>query len=125
MVALVTQAHKFFGNGKEALMLYQSCFRKLHFETFDEELDDYAERPVIRGALVSDSIVIYGSDLVHDEGRKIGNYLSVFLPCKDAGHRNALIAKLKPVAGPATIDNKDQQLIEITDAFDVRWVLSV
>ena len=88
-------------------------------------MDDYAEKPVIRGALVSGSIVLYGSDLVHDEGRKIGNYLSVFLPCKDAGHRNTLIAKLKPVAGPATIDNEDQQLIEITDAFDVRWVLSV
>jgi len=28
-----------------------------------------------------------GSDLVHDEGRKIGNDLSVFLPCKNAGDR--------------------------------------
>jgi len=116
----------FSGNCKEALMLYQACFGgDLYLETFDQELDGYAEKPVIRGALFSDSIVIHGSDLVHDEGRKIGNYLSVFLPCKDAGHRNALIAKLKPVAGPATIDNEDQQLIEITDAFDVRWVLSV
>ena len=107
-------------------MLYQSCFGGgLHFETFDEELDGYAEKPVIRGALVSDTIVIHGSDLVHDEGRKIGNYLSVFLPCKDAGHRNALLAKLKPVSSPGTIDDGDQQLIEVTDAFDVRWVLGV
>lgn len=116
----------FSGNCKEALMLYQACFGgDLHLETFDEELDGYAEKPVIRGSLISDSIVIHGSDMVHDEGRKIGNYLSVFLPCKDAGHRNTLIAKLKPVAGPATVDNDDQQLIEITDAFDVRWVLSI
>lgn len=115
----------FSGNCKEALMLYQACFGgDLHFETFDKELDGYAEKPVIRGSLVSESIVIHGSDLVHDEGRKIGNYLSVFFPCKDAGHRNALIAKLEPVLSPAAID-EDQQLIEITDAFDVKWVLSV
>lgn len=117
----------FSGNCKEALMHYQTCFGgELHFETFDEELDGYAEKPVIRGSLVSYSIVIYGSDLVHDEGRKIGNYLSVFLPCKNARHRNALITKLKrAVAEPDSRDNGDQQLIEVTDAFDVSWVLGI
>ena len=117
----------FSGNCKEALTLYQTCFGgELHFETFDQELDGYVEKPVIRGSLVSDSIIIHGSDLVHDEGRKIGNYLSVFLPCKNAGYRNALIAKLKSAAtGADTRYDKDQQLIEVTDAFDVRWVLDI
>ena len=81
---------------------------------------------MIRGSLLSDSIVIHGSDLVHDEGRKIGNYLSVFLPCKNEGDRNELIAKLKPVATlPGTSDFEYQELIEVTDAFDVRWVLGI
>lgn len=117
----------FSGNCRKALVLYHACFGGvLHFDIFDEELHGYAEKPVIRGTLVSDSIVIHGSDLVHDEGRKIGNYLSVFLLCKNAGHRNALIAKLKPaVSGAKTKDDEDQQLVEITDAFDVRWVLGV
>lgn len=116
----------FSGNCKEALMLYQACFGgELHFETFDEALDGYAEKPVIRGSLVSDSIVIHGSDLVHDEGRKIGNYLSVFLPCKNAGYRNALIAKLKHGVRPGMRNEEDQQLIEVTDAFDVRWILGI
>lgn len=117
----------FSGNCKEALMHYQKCFGGvLHLDTFDEALDGYAEKPVIRGSLLSDSIVIHGSDLVHDEGRKIGNYLSVFLPCKNAGDRNALIAKLKPVATlPGTSNLEYQELIEVTDAFDVRWVLGI
>lgn len=75
--------------------------------------------------MVSESIVIYGSDLVQEEGRKIGNYLSVFLPCKNATHRNALIAKLKPSAQYPYNAEKDQQLVKIIDSFDVRWVLSV
>lgn len=116
----------FSGNCRGALMHYQKCFGgELHLDTFDEVLDGYAENPVIRGSLVSDSIVIHGSDLVHDEGRKIGNYLSVFLPCKNAGHRNALIAKLKPGTAEPRMSNENQQLIEVTDAFDVRWVLGV
>lgn len=117
----------FSGNCKEALMLYQACFGgNLHFETFEKELDGYAGNPVIRGSLVSAGIVIHGSDLVHDEGRKIGNYLSVFFPCKNAGHRNKLLAKLNPaIAGPGTRDDENQQLIEVTDAFDVRWVLGI
>lgn len=117
----------FSGNCKEALMLYQVCFGgELHFDTFDEGLGDYAKKPVIRGSLVSGSIVIHGSDLVHDEGRKIGNYLSVFLLCQNTVYRNALIARLKPaLAGLYGREDEVQQLIEITDAFDVRWVLGV
>jgi|SRR5690606_35281408 len=117
----------FSGNCKEALILYQACFGgNLHFETFDEEVDGYAGNPVIMGSLVSDSIVIHGSDLVHDEGRKIGNYLSVFLLCKNAAHRNTLLAKLNSdVAGVGAADDENQQLIEVIDAFNVRWVLGI
>lgn len=117
----------FSGNCKEALTHYQKCFGgTLYFATFEEELDGYAEKPVIRGSLVSGNIVIHGSDLVHDEGRKIGNYLSVFLPCKNERHRNALIAKLKPAGTkPDKQEDGDQELIEVADAFDVRWVLAL
>jgi len=116
----------FSGNCREALIHYKACFGGvLYFETFDKELKGYTKKPVIRGTLVSDSITIHGSDLVHDEGRKIGNYLSVFLPCKNVKQRNVLIAKLKPaVEGRDTMD-EDQQLIEVKDAFDVRWILGV
>lgn len=108
-------------------MHYQKCFGGiLHLETFDEQLEGYPEKPVIIGSLISESIIIHGTDLVQDEGRKIGNYLSVFLSCKDAEYRNTLITKLKPATrGPNEINEENQQLIEVTDAFDVRWVLGV
>lgn len=117
----------FSGNCKKALTFYQTCFGgTLHFETFDKELHGYKEKPVISGSLVADNIVIHGSDLVHNEGRKIGNYLSIFLPCKNADDRKVLIEKLQSHHNGLSNRNYDEQkLIEVTDAFDVRWILSV
>lgn len=117
----------FSGNCKKALTLYQTCFGgTLHFETFDKELPGYTEKPVVSGCLVSDKIVIHGSDLVHKEGRKIGNYLSIFLPCKNAEDRKVLIEKLESVhSGLSANNHEEQKLIEVTDAFDVKWVLGV
>jgi PhnB protein len=112
----------FSGNCKKALSFYQSCFGGLlQFETFEKEVTGYTETPVVNGSLVSDRIIIHGSDLVHNEGRKIGNYISVFLPCKSTLDRKELIEKL----APGKKDTADQKLIEVTDAFDVRWILGI
>ena len=116
----------FAGNCKKALTFYQTCFGgTLHFEIFDKELQGYKEKPVISGSLVADNIVIHGSDLVHNEGRKIGNYISVFLPFKNADDRKLLIDKLRGNSLLSTSNDKEQKLVEITDAFDVRWVLGI
>lgn len=117
----------FSGNCKKALTFYQSCFGGiLHFETFDEELNGYSELPVISGSLLSDRIIIHGSDLVHNEGRKIGNYLSIFLNCKNSEDRKILIEKLETKHHHLSLRNSEEQkLIEITDAFEVRWMLGV
>ena len=117
----------FSGNCKRALTFYQTCFGgMLHFETFDRELQGYTEKPVISGSLVSDSIVIHGSDLVHNEGRKIGNYLSIFLQCKNTDDRKILIEKIKSGHRDLSYRNYEEKvLIEVTDAFDVTWILSV
>ena len=111
----------FSGNCRRALTHYQTCFGgTLHFETL--ELPGYPEKPVISGSLVSDSIVIYGSDLTHSEGRILGNYMAVFLHCKSRADRKALVKKL----GSKNTENyHDLKLVEITDAFDVRWILGV
>ncbi|MEO7215152.1 MAG: glyoxalase [Mucilaginibacter sp.] len=116
----------FSGNCKKALTFYQTCFGgMLHFETFDHELHGYRETLVIHGSLVSPCIVIHGSDLVHNEGRKIGNYLSIFLPCKNIYDRRALLEKLGSDRCSAVTRNYEDSLIEVTDAFDVRWVLGL
>jgi len=111
----------FAGNCRKALTCYQACFGgTLRFETL--ELKGYTEIPVVSGSLVSDSIIIHGSDLVSDEGRIPGNYMAVFLHCKTAEERQALIQKLQ---GNKKMNYDEQKLVEITDAFDVRWILGV
>ena len=117
----------FSGNCKEALTFYQSCFGGLlQFEIFEKELPGYEELPVVSGSLVADRIIIHGSDLVHNEGRKLGNYIAVFLKCKNNDDRNLLIEKLVFDQKNLLVRNIDEQkLIEITDAFGVRWVLGI
>ncbi len=117
----------FSGNCKEALTFYQTCFGGiLQFETFEKELQGYTEVPVVGGSLVSNSIVIHGSDLVHDEGRIPGNYMAIFIHCTNTYVRKELIEKLGFNKQDFFIANyDDEKLIEIIDAFDVRWVLCV
>lgn len=117
----------FSGNCKKALSFYQTCFGgHLHFETFETQMPGYIEKPVISGALISDRIAIYGSDLVHNEGRKLGNYISVFLQFKNSTERNLLIEKLVHNNTNTSVSNNvSQKLVEITDAFDVRWILAI
>jgi PhnB protein len=116
----------FTGNCKRALTFYQTCFGGLlQFETFEKELPSYTAMPVVSGSLVSDRIVIHGSDLVHDEGRKLGNYMSVFLHCENINARKALMEKLGSGKNLVVSNHDDQKLIEVIDAFDVRWVLGV
>lgn len=84
------------------------------------------ETPVVSGSLISENIMIHGSDLVPQEGRKTGNYLSVFLNFSHAAERRVLIEKLKPQCHAIPMQNEEEQkLIELIDAFDVRWILSV
>lgn len=117
----------FSGNCKKALTFYQTYFGgTLQFETFEKELQGYTEMPVVSGSLISDSIIIHGSDLVHNEGRTLGNYISIFLRCKNIYDRKELIEKLVSNKKDRFIKHDDEQkLVEVTDAFDVRWVLGI
>lgn len=117
----------FSGNCKKALSFYQSCFGGLlQIETFEKKLSGYIEMPVVSGSLVSDRIIIHGSDLVHNEGRKLGNYISIFFYCKNTNERKELIKKMESDKRSFSVNNdNDQKLIELTDDFDVRWILSI
>lgn len=117
----------FAGNCRKALHFYRDCFGgTVEFELFNTDLQGIRELPVVRGSLLSERIAIYGSDLVHNEGRRLGNYMSVFLPCSDCADRDQILRKLS--TGPQLQklnDRKDQSLIELIDPFDVRWVLAL
>lgn len=117
----------FSGNCKDALTFYQNCFGgTLQFEIFEKQLQGHTEMPVVSGSLVSDNILIHGSDLVHNEGRILGNYMAIFMHCKNTALRKALIEKLEFGKNNLLMrSHDDDKLIEIVDAFDVRWVLHV
>jgi len=116
----------FSGNCRKALTFYQSCFGgSLDFDRLDKKINGYSELPIVSASLTSPNVVIYGSDLVHDDGRKIGNYLSVFLPCTNVFDRGQLVAKLTAGQQAVLGDNETDKLVEVTDIFDVRWILGI
>lgn len=116
----------FSGNCRAAFTFYQACFGgTLHFEMFDEPLQGYTEVPVVSATLISERIAIYGSDLGHNEGRKVGNYLAIFMPCQDITEREELITRLTSRKNKKENFNKQHKFIEVTDLFNVRWVLGV
>ncbi len=117
----------FSGNCRKALTFYQTLFGGvLHFETFGTELEGFPELPVVSGSLLSNKLAIYGSDLVHSEGRKLGNYIAIFLPCQDVEDRKSLVEKLNfNGRAPYLSIDEHQKLVEVVDAFDVRWVLGI
>jgi|SRR5690606_7960345 len=116
----------FSGNCKQALLFYQSCFGgNLKLEPFGKELLEDKEI-IVSGSLYAEHITIHGSDLVHNEGRKLGNYISVYFGCKDREEREKLTEKL--IADKKQLlelKYRDQSLVELTDAFEVRWVLGL
>lgn len=116
----------FPGNCKKALTFYQACFGGiLHFEMLDKAMEGYTEIPVISGALVSDRLVLYGSDLVQDGGRRVGNHMAIFLSCHDVLDRRDIIGKLtRNTAHKVTLRDGDK-LVEIKDSFDVSWILGI
>jgi PhnB protein len=117
----------FSGNCKKALTFYQSCFGgTLQLEPFEAILEGYPETPIVSGSLLADRITILGSDLVHTEGRKPGNYMSIFLLCTNTNERKELIKKLAIDHGESLVKNREaHKLVEVTDGFEVRWVLGV
>jgi len=116
----------FSGNCRKALRFYQSCFGgSLHFDRLDKKINGFSELPIVSASLTSPSVVIYGSDLVHDDGRKIGNYLSVFLPCTNVIDRGRLVTKLAAGRQAVLGNNETDQLVEVTDVFDIRWILGI
>ena len=93
---------------------------------FKMALQAYEEMPIVSGSLIADRITIHGSDLVHNEGRKLGNYIALFLACENVAERKEVIERLRCHKLKSVVENEDsQKLIEVTDAFDVRWVLGL
>lgn len=114
----------FSGNCREAFMVYQKCFGgDLQVELFEQLLPGFPQKPVLKAVLKSSKLLLYGSDLVHDEGRRIGNYMAVLVYCSNKEERSEYIEQLRnQTVKHQIINNSYDAFIEIVDRFDVRWV---
>jgi len=117
----------FSGNCKSALTFYQNCFGgQLHLDLFDNVVNDFPEQLVLSGYLLADSIIIRGSDLPYDQGRIVGNYMSIYLQCSNFLERGLLKNKLLFGSDKKyPVDHSQTKLIEVIDQFQVRWILGV
>lgn len=116
----------FSGNCKQALQFYQSCLGGLlYLDIFKDNLSEYSNPPVIRGKLITEDLIIQGSDLVHSEGRHVGNFMAIYMRCESIASRGILVKKLS--TGHIPIDDQidNQELIELSDQFGVRWIFSI
>lgn len=116
----------FNGNCQEALLLYQDCFGgKVQFDTFPEPIG-FKKLPVVSGYLYSDPLLIQASDLIQEQGRRVGNQMAILVTCESHQQRLIYLKKLSDRKQYQSFKRlQTQKLIEITDRFDVSWIFGV
>lgn len=116
----------FNGNCEQALKSYQKCFGgQMTFEYFDRKLTGFKQKIILRAKLTCERITIFGSDLGHNEGLKVGNNIAIYLKCSNLPERQQFINSL---AGQELLSKKETEnsaLVEIIDAFEVRWIFEI
>lgn len=124
----VTGIHlTFSGNCREAMTFYRDCFGgELTIQEFEGPLFRYPQLPVVSARLTIGDFLMCASDLVPDEGRILGNYMSIYRSCKSEVARFDWVHKLS--AGRIDCFDpewQDQIFIELSDPFDVRWIIGL
>lgn len=114
----------FAGNCRDAFNFYHQCFGgNLIFQ--DLSFDWTPEpKPVLEACLSTNFFTLYGSDLVHQEGRQTGNQLAICLNFKSLMARNDLVNKLEFADEIRSSLDLGFPIIELVDPFQVRWLLA-
>nr|WP_294990503.1 hypothetical protein [uncultured Sediminibacterium sp.] len=116
----------FSGDCRQAFMLYHTCFGgELVIDAYTQNIEGYSVQPVIRAVLHSPKLVIQGSDLVYNEGRRVGNYMAVLIACNSCEERTRYIEQLYDYNHSINLTNSTEPLVEIVDRFDVRWMFAI
>jgi PhnB protein len=116
----------FSGDCRQAFMLYHTCFGgELVIDAYTQNIEGYSVQPVIRAVLHSPKLVIQGSDLVYNEGRRVGNYMAVLIACNSCEERTRYIEQLYDFNHSKDLISSTEPLVEIVDRFDVRWMFAI
>ena len=123
----------FNGNCRQALSFYKACLGgELRLQTVGdspmaEYLPDYMQRFVLHGSLISDSLVIAGTDIVPDAGLMNGNSVSLLLNCSTATEAKAFYRKLSVnglITSPLQANHWGALFGTLTDQYGHHWLIN-
>jgi PhnB protein len=131
-MALINSYLTFGGNCRTAMKFYHRCFGGvLTFQTVGEsplsgKLPKKMKDCILHSTLINDSLILMGSDMVPDDGLRIGNAVSLTLNCTSEWEIKKLYKKLSRNG----IQNHQIEMTfwgalfgDLTDQFGNRWLL--
>lgn len=115
----------FSGDCREALTFYRSIFGgELLLNEYPEPIPQFGKIPVVSATLITERLLIYGSDLIATEGRRVGNHIAAFINCRNYSERGR-IAEILTGEKTGKYRTDTDILLELTDVYQVHWVLGV
>ncbi len=121
----------FNGNCRQAMHFYQKCLGgKLHFRTLNEssqgkEFPAPMKKFVLHALLENDSLLLIGTDLVHEDGLSKGNAVSILLDCsskEEAINYYSKLAEEGKVTHPIAENYWGSLSGGLTDKHGIHWL---
>lgn len=119
----------FNGICRQAFRYYQDCFGgELSVQTMADtplggRMGKRMGETVICAILENEYLKLVGTDLTEEDRIVPGNNLGILIECGSFKERTGLISKLTGTSSSSTGDINP--LINVTDKYSVRWILSV
>lgn len=123
----------FAGNCREAMSFYRECLGgRLTFQTIgelasSEQLPAPMKEAVVQATLISESLVLIGSDMVGEEGLIKGNSISLLLQCNSEKEVRDCYRKLAcggTATHPVQHNFRGNLFGVLTDRYGLHWLLS-
>lgn len=118
----------FNGACMQAFSYYQECFGgELNVQTLADtphcfRMSRQMRKVVICATLKNEYFKLVGTDLTDESGIIPGNNVSIFIECGSLEERTKLVDSLR--GERFYLENNTDRLVNITDKFNIRWVLS-
>jgi PhnB protein len=119
----------FNGNCRQAFNYYHACFGgELKVQTLADThlgtgMSKQMRRAVVCAILKNAYFKLVGTDLTDEGGIVSGNNVSILIECSSFIERAKLINKL--IDGNLCAIKNTDPLINVTDRYNIRWILSV
>jgi PhnB protein len=120
----------FNGNCREAMQFYKKCLGgRLFLQTMEQSpsgksMPAKLKKHVLHAVLKGDRFMIFGTDVVPDEGRLTGSNIMMAFMCSSKKQLHSLCKKLSGQKKPVQrIPLPNQSIMEVKDKYDNCWLL--